>query len=420
MNGCLYREERAIIPTSLRSRILQLAHEGHPGIVRTKHRLRESVWWPNIDRDAEQFVRSCESCIMADKACKPITPPIKPVPYPTRPWEKLSIDIIGELHGCPSTHRFVIVLLDLHSKWPEIKPVSTITSSAVISFLSDMFTRWGLPREIISDNGKQFTSREFEDFLSGLGIQHCKTALYHPQANGAVERFNRVLKEGLRGGKYSKRPIDVTLRSVLSSYRSLPHSTTGVSPAELMIGRQLRTPLDLLSLSHTPRKVHFDDASLQEHVSEKQNQYKSYGDHRRHARDSHFQAGDQVRVRDPIRASKLDPAYSEPKTVISKPSPDTARLDDGTTWNSRSLLPVPDSFSIPEVVQPEHPHPTSPMKTGSTKKPSSPMKSAEPPIVQAEPEAVAQASPPPLRHSTRPHQPPARFADYVYTQHRRY
>ena len=345
VQGCLYREQRAIIPSSLRTRILQLAHEGHPGIVRTKSRLREAVWWPNIEKDVEQFVKSCTSCIMADKSCRPAIPPVKPIPYPSKPWEKLSIDIIGELHGCPQSHRFVIVLIDLHSKWPEIKPVTTITSSAVITFLSDMFTRWGLPREIISDNGKQFTSREFEDFLSGLGIKHCKTALYHPQSNGAVERFNRVLKEGLRGGKSSNQPIEVTLRSILASYLSIPHSTTGVSPAELMIGRQLRTPLDLLTLSHKPRRVRFEDEQIRERVQHKQEQYKSNADRRHHAHSTHLQASDQVRVHTPVRASKLDPAYSVPKTIISKPNTDTARLDDGTTWNAAALLPVqPEDF----------------------------------------------------------------------------
>ena len=294
--GCLYREYRAVIPESLREQVIQLAHEGHQGIVKLKQRLRTSVWWPNIDSDAERFVRSCESCILAGKGKKPVVPPLNPIQFPSKPWQKLSLDIIGELHSAPQNFRFCLVLTDLHSKWPEVKPVSQITSTAVITFLSELFARWGIPEEIITDNGRQFVSQEFEKFLSGLSIKHCRTALYHPQSNGAVERFNRVLKEGFRCAKVSGQPLESALRSILANYRSTPHSTTGVSPAQLMIGRPLRTPLDLLLLNPSPRKVSFREP-LEDRVYLKQQQSKNYTDSNRHTKPSYFPPGSQVRVK---------------------------------------------------------------------------------------------------------------------------
>ena len=98
-----------------------------------------------------------------------------------------------------------------------------------------MFARCCIPHEIISANGRLFVSKDFDQFCGQLGIKHCKTALYHPQANGAVDRFNRVLKDGIRAFKAEGRTFDDALRSIISNYRSTPPCTTGVTPSELMI-----------------------------------------------------------------------------------------------------------------------------------------------------------------------------------------
>ena len=385
---CIYRELRAVVPKSLRSRVLQLAHEGHPGIVRTKQRLRDSVWWPNIDRDAEDHVRSCNACVLADKSTKPAIPPLKPIQFPARPWQRLSLDIVGELHGAPSNFKFLLVLIDHHSKWPEVKPVTTITTHSVIEFLSELFCRWGLPEEIITDNGRQFISREFEDFLSSLAIKHCRTALYHPQSNGAVERFNRVLKEGLRTAKATGRSFEQSLRSVLLTYRSTPQATTGVSPAELLIGRQLRTPLDTLLLQKPPRRITFD---IPERVEEKQKQSKQYYDRTHHTKPSNFQTGNFVRIRKPVRKNKLEPAYTDPMRVTGRPSNDTARFEDGSTWNAADLIPALNPAPGPNMPQLERDEAVDP----------------------APPRTIQPAEPPQLRRSTRERHPPKRFADYT-------
>ena len=158
----------------------------------------------------------------------------------------------------PQQVRYFIVLTDLYSKWPEVKPVSNVTSRSVIEFLSDMFSRWGLPEEIISDNGKQFVSQEFEQFLKAHDIKHCRTALYHPQSNGAVERFNRVLKERLRAGRIQDQPYQSILRSVRFEYRNNLKASIGTSPAHLLTGRRLRDPFDVFSLRSLKKRVSFD------------------------------------------------------------------------------------------------------------------------------------------------------------------
>ena len=106
-------------------------------------------------------------------------PPIKPVPYPAKPWWKLAIDILGELHAVVNHARYIIVHLDLHSKWPEGAPVGTITTQSVPTFLSNLFAIWGIPDERMSDKGRQFVSKDVDLFCAHLAIKQCNTALYN-------------------------------------------------------------------------------------------------------------------------------------------------------------------------------------------------------------------------------------------------
>ena len=171
---CLARGQRAVIPTSLQERILDVAHEGHLGLSRVKQRCREAVWWPRIDRHIEERVRACEACQLSGESLKPREAPLQPVPWSSQPWKKIQIDIFGEVVAAPSSQRFMVVVHDLHSKWPEVRAFPRVTSDVAISYLQELFARWGLPKSVISDNGPQFSSYEFEEFLRRQGIQHIK------------------------------------------------------------------------------------------------------------------------------------------------------------------------------------------------------------------------------------------------------
>ena len=121
---CVLRGYRVVIPASLRSQILDLAHEGHPGVVRMKSKCRETVWWPGIDADVERHVRNCEPCIVSGKSVRPTSGPLLPVALPTGPWRKLSLDIAGEFVAAPRQQRFMIVATDYFQngqKLPAVK-----------------------------------------------------------------------------------------------------------------------------------------------------------------------------------------------------------------------------------------------------------------------------------------------------------
>ena len=315
-----------------------MAHDGHPGIVRMKQRCREAVWWPKMNIHVEQLVLECEACARSGKSVNPVQPPLQPIPWPARPWKHLEIDIAGEFVAAPQSHKYMIVVHDLHSKWSEVSCTSSVTSGTVVKTLQELFTRWGLPEAVTTDNGPQFTSFEFTEFLRCQGIEHRVTSLYNPQSNGGVERFNRTMKEGIKASMAEGKSFAEAVRTTLCNYRATKHALTGTSPAELMIGRKLILPLDNLKPPQTPQ--HAAIFSQAEHVATKQKALKSYVDTKRKAKIPKFDVGHWVRVRKPVRGHKLKPVLTEPLKIVERIGPSTFQLRDGTKWSARRLVRV--------------------------------------------------------------------------------
>ena len=123
----------------------------------------------------------------------------------------------------------MLVVVDAHSKWPEVATKTSTTALATIRVLREMFATYGLPQQLVSDNGPQFTSTEFADFLKQNGIKHIKSALYHPSTNGAAERFVCTVKHALKCAR-TDQDQNQQLMSFLLSYRITPHATTKTAP----------------------------------------------------------------------------------------------------------------------------------------------------------------------------------------------
>ncbi|CAM4476964.1 unnamed protein product [Lepidochelys kempii] len=165
-DGCVLRgTHRLLVPEELQSKPIHLAHNTHQGIVQTKQRLQDLYCWPGMDPQTEALIKSCVTCQMHDKTAVTFTPPLQPVPLPESAWEKVAIDIVGPFDTAPIDCHYVTTSTDYFSKWPEVSFTSQISSATVIKFLSSVFSREGNPKELVSDNGSQFTSLEFETFL---------------------------------------------------------------------------------------------------------------------------------------------------------------------------------------------------------------------------------------------------------------
>ncbi|XP_043234787.1 uncharacterized protein K02A2.6-like [Amphibalanus amphitrite] len=189
--GCLMWGCRVVVPPNLRSRVLSELHAGHQGMVKMKQLGRMHVWWPNMDKQIEAEVRNCEGCWQ--KRAEPPSGDLHPWEYAKGPWQRIHLDFAGPVEG-----RFYVVVIDSYSKWMEIAPMKTITTEKTIEYLLNLFARWGLPHQLVTDNGPQLVSKDFEGFLERNGIKHSVTAPYKPSTNGAAERAVGCLKNLLK------------------------------------------------------------------------------------------------------------------------------------------------------------------------------------------------------------------------------
>lgn len=340
--SCLVRGQRLVIPATLQPTMLNLAHEGHPGIVRMKRKCRDTIYWPGMDMDIERYVRNCAACVISGKSVRPSAGPLIPIQLPKGPWRKLSLDFAGEFIAAPVHQRYIIVAMDYFTKWPEVTVCGQPTTKAVIDFLTALFDRFGLVEEICTDNGVQFCSLEFQEFLQKHNIRHSKSSLYAPQTQGEVERFNRVIKEGIRAALAEGKSFITGLRQSVAAYRTTHNSTTGYTPAELMFTFPANTPLTQLheqalvkdstgqqsadKQQEVRRRVHFSQQKMQ-----------ATHDKRHHVKRPLFKAGDLIRIKLPSIPHKLAPAYSEQRRV-RRAAGNTVWTDDGKKWNVRRCI----------------------------------------------------------------------------------
>ena len=283
-NGCILWGIRVVIPPQARSTVLAELHGGHPGITRMKTLARHLVWWPNLDQAIEDVVKQCEDC--QQNRANPPPAPLHPWQWPTRPWTRLHIDFAGPMEG-----KMFLIIIDSHSKWIEVFPMTNATSSSTIRYLRQLFAQFGIPETIVSDNGTQFVSTEFKEFCRLNGIRHIQTAPYHPSSNGLAERAVQVFKQGIR--KQSTGTLNDKISRMLFQYRITPHSTTGMAPAEMLMGRRLRSRLDLLK------------PSTEQRVANKQQQQRET--HDKHCRKCTFSVGEKVFVKNHHRGNKWLP-----------------------------------------------------------------------------------------------------------------
>ncbi|XP_015280720.1 PREDICTED: uncharacterized protein K02A2.6-like [Gekko japonicus] len=235
--GCVLWGNRVVVPDTLRQQVLQSLHEGHPGIVQMKALARGYVWWPKMDAAIEEWVQVCNQC----QQSRPDPPTAPPQKWEStgKPWSRLHIDFAGPVQG-----QMFLIIVDAWSKWLEVVHMRSTTSTAVVQALRRLFATHGLPDTLVSDNGPQFVSEEFRQFLTNNGIRQMTAAPFHPASNGQAERMVRTAKEAL--GRLTEGDWSVRLGAFLLRQHTTPCSTTGRSPAELLMGRRLTTCLNRL------------------------------------------------------------------------------------------------------------------------------------------------------------------------------
>ncbi|KAL0186579.1 hypothetical protein M9458_018249, partial [Cirrhinus mrigala] len=191
------------VPRDLRSRVLSEVHSvpssGHPGIEATLHLLRNRFWWPTMRLDTINFIKACAACNTAKVPRRLPAGLLQPLPIPQRPWSHIAVDFVTDL---PPSNGYTTILsvVDRFSKACRFIPLPKLPSAmeTAEALCNWVFRLYGLPEDIVSDRGPQFTSRLWTTFFRQLGVNVSLTSGYHPQANGQVERLNQELTRFLR------------------------------------------------------------------------------------------------------------------------------------------------------------------------------------------------------------------------------
>ena len=240
-NGILLRGTRIIIPTTLKTSVVKLAHEGHQGIAKTKALLRQYAWFPNMDKAVKDEIEACLPCQVNGSTSPP--EPLASPEMPEGPWQTIHADFYGPL----PTGQYIIVLIDKYSRYPEAEIISSTSAKALIPKIDAILARHGIPLKFKSDNGPPFNSKEFSKYLHKLGVKHETSIPEWPQGNSEAEAFMKPLAKAIKTARAEHRNWTQELSRFLLSYRTTPHCSTNVPPAQLLFNRPLRGILPMLN-----------------------------------------------------------------------------------------------------------------------------------------------------------------------------
>ncbi|XP_013927684.1 PREDICTED: uncharacterized protein LOC106553663 [Thamnophis sirtalis] len=207
------------------AQVLSLLHKDHPGLARSY------VWWPLLDSEIEACMGRCSACQLS--CPNPPAVPTREWEAPRGPWSRLHVDFADPFHG-----QTFLIMVDAYSRWVELVLMTSTSAESTVQALRCLFATHGLQDVVVSNNGPQFTSTTFQEFLAVQGIRHMPTALYHPACNGRAECVVRSAKEAL--GRMDWGDWQTRVAAYLLTQHSTPCPMTNKSPAELLMGRRLQ------------------------------------------------------------------------------------------------------------------------------------------------------------------------------------
>ena len=251
---------KAIVPPVGRASILREHHDsriaGHFGLEKTLSRLRQSPYfWPKMRTTVEDWCKECAVCARTKAPNRKVKAPMQSVGAGVT-LERVGIDVMGPLPETDKGNRFVLVIGDYWTKWMEAYPIPDHTASTVASVLVYQFiSRFGIPQQIHSDQGREFEARLFQEMCELLQVDKTRTTPWRPCSNGLVENFNRTLGAMLRQmTSKHQRDWDEHIDLATMAYRSTVHESTGQTPNRMMLGRELPMPSHLLVETPEPDK----------------------------------------------------------------------------------------------------------------------------------------------------------------------
>lgn len=328
---------QVVVPKSLRRGLMELAHEppmsGHMGGQRTLDRIWKQFFWPLMSQEIRAFVASCDACQKVSP--RPQKVPLGQMPLIDTPFERVAIDLVGPIAPLSeSGNRYILCVVDYATRYPEAVPLKTIDTVTVAEALWGIWTRVGVPSEVLTDRGTQFTSELMKEINRLLGVRGLTTTPYHAMCNGLVERYNATLKKMLRKlCQEQPRQWDRYIPALLFAYREAKTESLGFSPFELLYGRTVRGPMQILRELWTEARTE-DISTTGEYVVELRNRIAETCEVARqnlaNASERHaevfnrktasrsFVPGDKVLLLLPEERNKLQMCWQGPFEVIEK------------------------------------------------------------------------------------------------------
>ena len=332
--------KRLVVPQAMQKELLYQLHDhptgGHLGFEKVWSKLQPHYYWYQMKDSLKMWLAKCEICAKRRGRYRKANAPLQQYVV-GEPMERIALDIMGPLPITEEGNRYILVITDYFTKFAEAYPMKNMEARTVSNILVKEFVcRYGVPRELHCDQGRQFESEVFQGLCTLLGIEKTRTSGYRPQSDGQTERFNRTLEDML--SKYmdpSQRDWDHFLPFVLLAYRSSAHASTGIAPNRAMFGREVALPLDLaLGIKRMPSE------SLNEYVLDLQDtlvdvsqgareQLQKAAKHQKHYYDRgkktpEFKVGDRVLLsvvgRKPGVSLKLAPRWEGPYSITAQVS----------------------------------------------------------------------------------------------------
>ena len=376
IDGILYfidpkqrNRRRAAVPEQLRQQVLRETHSspygGHFSGQHLYNALATHWWWEGMFSDARKFATSCPEYAIVMGSGRVNKPPLHPIPM-SRPFQILGIDVM-DLPLTDQGNRHVVVIQDLFTKWPMAFAVPDQKAARLARLIAEeVIPLFGVPECLLSDRGTNLLSHLMIDLCRMLGITKLNTTAYHPQCDGAVERFNRTLKTMLRkhAAKFGCQ-WDRFLPGVLWAYRNTPHTSTGEKPSFLLFGLDCRTLTEAAYLPATTEVVPTDVSDYREELmlslssarqlaagclQRAQARYKRSYDQK--TRGTTLRVGDWVLIHFPHDESgrwrKLSRPWHGPYRIVDRTDPDVTCVIPPTRWShpcaSVQGMPLPIRF----------------------------------------------------------------------------
>lgn len=354
---------KCLHPTEAQDVLLEI-HSGicgnHPGAATLAFKaLRQGYYWPTMKEDAKTLVRKCDACQRHGNLIHVPTEQQSFI-FGVSPFFQWGMDILGPLPMAKAQRKFFLVAIDYFTKWVEAEPLATITTAKIQSFTwKNIICRFGIPRVLITDNGRQFDNHSFKAFCSSYHIDHRLTSVAHPQSNGQAEVTNRTILWDLKTRLEKEKGIWADeLPNVLWAYHTTPRDSTGETPFKLSFGMEAVVPVEVLNESGRMKANQLDvsttnaeldlldgvrERSAMRMMAYKRRAAKYFN---RRVKPRAFQPGDLV-LRESAAAghppTKLGPNWEGPYEVIRNLGKGAYSLKDldgkslGRPWNAEHL-----------------------------------------------------------------------------------